>query len=90
MSISAAVQCLVEFSAETDEFWSVQSYCSLPDALLTACVSRPVVSSSQQRGLPLWVKLLAVIIVAGLVFVVIKNMESDPASDIPEQIEINV
>ncbi|XP_076448158.1 uncharacterized protein LOC143284904 isoform X2 [Babylonia areolata] len=44
-------------------------------------------------GLPLWVKLLAIVIVAVLVFLVVKNLESDPASegpDIPEELHFNV
>lgn len=36
------------------------------------------------KGLPLWVKLLAIVIVAVLVFLVIKNMESAPATNIPD------
>ncbi|KAL8597504.1 hypothetical protein ACOMHN_047731 [Nucella lapillus] len=50
-------------------------------------------SSSSKGGLPLWVKLLAILVIAGVVFLVIKNMESDPASevpDIPDELEINL
>ncbi|KAK7103000.1 hypothetical protein V1264_021140 [Littorina saxatilis] len=41
-------------------------------------------------GLPVWVKIFAILIIAAIVFLVVKNMEPDPASNIPDQIEINV
>jgi hypothetical protein len=46
-------------------------------------------TKSNGGGLPLWVKILAIVIVATIVFLVIKNMEADPASKVPE-LEINV
>ncbi|KAK7503659.1 hypothetical protein BaRGS_00005198 [Batillaria attramentaria] len=66
-------------------------HAEMEDPPVRASRSSQSQKSSSKGGLPLWVKFLAIIIVAVLVFLVFKNMESDPASTIPDgNIELEV
>ena len=64
--------------------------CMICFSAITILMGRLFSFSASKGGIPAWVKLLIIVVIAVIVFLVIKNMESDPASEIPEQIEVKV